>query len=52
MVKDGEYGANIVYIYINGKKNMFWNYSRNGGEGGMMENGGGGAFKYNIFDIL
>jgi hypothetical protein len=28
-----------------------WNYSRNG-VGGIKENGGGGEFKYGIFDIL
>jgi hypothetical protein len=33
------------------KNSICCNYSRNGG-GGLRENGGGGEFNYDIFDIL
>jgi hypothetical protein len=34
------------------KKDNCWNYSRNGAEKGIRENGEGGKFNYYAFDIL
>jgi hypothetical protein len=38
-------------MYVNGKRPVGTIPGRRGG-GGMKENGGGGEFKYDIFEIL
>jgi hypothetical protein len=47
MVKKGKYGTNT--LYLNGKMLSVETIL---GMGGMTGNGGGGEFKYDIFDIL
>jgi hypothetical protein len=50
-VWEGEYGANTVYTYANGKMIPVETIPGVGG-GGLKENDGGGEFSYDIFDIL
>jgi hypothetical protein len=47
--KEVENDGKTVHMYINAKNDTCLNYSRNGG---VSETGGGGEFKYDIFDTL
>jgi hypothetical protein len=50
-VLEGEYGINsVLHMYVNGK--MIPAEAIPGMGGGGIKNGGGGKFKYNIFDTL
>jgi hypothetical protein len=44
---EGEYGANIAHLYVNGKMRSVESILGMG-EGGIKENDGGGEFNYDI----
>jgi hypothetical protein len=48
---EGEYNANTVYTYVNGKMRSVETIPGMVGRR-IKENDGGGEFKYDIFDIL